>query len=345
LVFEQIDTMDVFQEHVRKYSWLLCIFFSVDIEGATAYKVNKLNSNEDEDWCLLFESFYVDFPQEFRHNYLSCIEKPTTNDVLQSEQPRLWKFAGDEILFYAPLTNPNQTVEHIAAFRKTLIDYNNILKPHGVQCKGTAWLAGFPINNRIILISNNQESSVIDFVGKSIDTGFRLAKFSTSHRLVVSLDLLWLMSESRKNNIDTKADRYYFLDENIKYAGKHELKGAFSGKPYPIFWIDSYTNPPLENNFLQNQKVCQPSHIIDFCENLSDSMGYSNFAKPFIVGDACGQIKEERINKYFKQRHATLLKYKNQSIPTTKDIDTPSKEGLREVTTDLLLNNITKKKE
>jgi hypothetical protein len=208
--------MDIIRKSAKNDGWLLCIFFSVDIEGATAYKASRdhKNKNGDEDWCLLFERFYKEFPQEFDNNYLPHTERHTTRAVSQQEHPVLWKFVGDEILFYAPLTHPDQTLEHIRAFHQTIINYNAYtLKNYSVQCKGTAWLAGFPINNRIVLIDTGQEMPIIDFIGKSIDTGFRLTKFASSRKLIVSLDLLWLLSESRKKN-DTDT-RYAFLDQGI----------------------------------------------------------------------------------------------------------------------------------
>jgi hypothetical protein len=318
--------MNIILESANNCSWLLCIFFSVDIEGATAYKVDRINKKKGEDWCRLFELFYKDFPQSLSDNYAICVENKMATNISQLIRPIVWKFAGDEILFYAPLTHLAQTLEHITAFRKTLIDYNKTLGGSGVQCKGTAWLAGFPINNRIVLINTGQEFPIIDFIGKSIDTGFRLTKFSSPHRLVVSLDLLWVISELRKNNTN---EHYKFLDEKIKYDGRHELKGVFSGKPYPVFWIDSYDNPPVEDSFLQDRKVCEHKNIIKFCENLSKSMGHSTFIKPFIVGDDCGQVNEQYIDEYFKQQYTILLSYENASTTEVKNADVPLNENSR----------------
>jgi hypothetical protein len=314
--------MDIILQKAKDYGWLLCIFFSVDIEGATAYKADRHNRNEDEDWCLLFEQFYEEFPLALDCNYLPFSEKQISPAILQITRPTLWKFVGDEILFYAPLTAPSQTLEHVRAFQQTIISYNkDTLKKYGVQCKGTAWLAGFPINNRIVLIRDKSVLPIIDFVGMSIDTGFRLTKFASPRKLIVSLDLLWLLAESRKNN-----SFYTFLDNKIKYVGKQELKGVLSGKPYPIFWIDSYTESPIEDKFLLDQKTCEPDDIIKFCKELSGSIRSSAFVKPFIVGDNSDQIKEERIRQDFKQQHASLLKYKKQTDVLDKNADSLLKE-------------------
>ncbi|MDR2706149.1 MAG: hypothetical protein LBC02_10255 [Planctomycetaceae bacterium] len=318
-------SIDIVQK-AREYDWLLCIFFSVDIEGATAYKSNIRIQSREKDWCLVFNRFYEDFPNALSSAYFhpsndqtkGQYQYPTIKIIL----PELWKFIGDEILFYAPITSPEQTLEHIRAFRKTIINYNKtILQPNGIQCKGTAWLAGFPVRNRIVLIDNNPNNKkkkrnkptapIIDFIGASIDTGFRLTKFASPRRLVVSLDLLWLLAESYDKH--SGEDDYAFIKNDIKYAGKHELKGVFSGKSYPIFWIESNITEPVEDQFLPDYKKCDASNIIRFCKEFSNTLGTSIFPKPFIVGeDNEGQVKENQVEKDFQQQREALRNYKSQ---------------------------------
>jgi hypothetical protein len=289
------SSRQIIYDAAKNNSWCLCIFFSVDMEGATAYKVEtRIKRRSDNDWCSLFRSFYTEFPERFFSKYPSLINFQPDRRVLPAKCPVLWKFAGDEILFYATLTNSYQILDHLYAFHQTIIDYNEALKSQNVKvrCKGTAWIAGFPINNRIILLSDhtksqivNQSQPIIDFLGSSIDCGFRLTKFSSSRKLVVSLDLLWIAAKSFQ--CYRRDTRLAFM-KTIRYAGEHVLKGVFSGQPYPIFWIDAFSEPPIEDEWIDIPSCCKCADIDRFCEQSSLRIGADDFIKPFIFNDATG---------------------------------------------------------
>jgi hypothetical protein len=297
----------------KSRDWSLCVFFSVDIEGATAYKIGTRLQEGDDKWCLLFASFYTDFPTYFFNEY-NALPVATHRDESVVDPPvipTLWKFVGDEILFYAQLTDAMQTLEHLYAFRQALIKYNERLKKDGVKvrCKGTAWIAGFPINNRIMLIPNAQKTlnsdetltnPSIDFIGSSIDCGFRLTKFATARNLVVSLDLLWMITQSLAYLPESAKSGYTFLDSKIMYGGKHELKGIFSGKPYPIFWIDTFIKPLVEDKWERCTVCCNCEDILNFCKEFETNVSSNDFIKPFIKDDPSGlfgTIPEEFIGR------------------------------------------------
>ena len=107
------STQITIQNAAENCDWCLCIFFSVDIEGATAYKVETRSRKGDDDWCSLFESFYVDFPTCFLSEYSSLARNRATKNIQQPIPPIIWKFVGDEILLYSPLTDSSQTLEHV----------------------------------------------------------------------------------------------------------------------------------------------------------------------------------------------------------------------------------------
>ncbi|GHT40840.1 hypothetical protein FACS189443_1750 [Planctomycetales bacterium] len=320
--------MSVFPEDIytaaTSTDWCLCIFFSVDIEGATAYKVETRNQKDgDNDWCLLFESFYVDMPAHFLSEYSEKLaDRLATKGIKEPYRPILWKFVGDEILFYAPLTDARQSLEHLRAFCQAIKNYNQELKEQNVSviCKGTSWLAGFPINNRIILIPNyeklcvsDQNKSIVDFIGSSIDCGFRLTKFSSARKLVISLDLLWMVAESAKQCPD--ATRFEFITSRIRYAGRHELKGVFSGNRYPVFWIDMLSDPSIEDKWVTSERCCV-GDIIKFCEDFSSNVGTSDFIKPFIENDPSGCFCG--IPETFKLQRQLLINYKEKAAKSNK---------------------------
>lgn len=322
----------------RNNEWSLCIFFSVDIEGATAYKVKKRSTKGDDDWCSLFESFYEDFPSQFLASYSKLQNSVSTSEILEPIQPIIWKFVGDEILFYAPLSDARQTLEHVRAFKQTILDYNNALKIQNVEvrCKGTVWIAGFPINNRILLMqSKPNNESLIDFIGSSIDCGFRLTKFSSSRKLIVSLDLLWMLAQSAIT-LPT-ASVFDSIKNNIRYDGQYELKGVFSGRQYPVFWIDMLSAMPVEEKWIPRKEQCEHEDIVKFCCEIADEMSSNDFIKPFISNDNSNlfsDIPEDFINKLqilntYKKHKKTVRTVQNQSL---NNIDIPrGSKGIEEI--------------
>jgi hypothetical protein len=147
------------------------------------------------------------------------------------------------------------------------------------------WLAGFPINNRIVEIQPigmESSESIIDFIGPSIDCGFRLSKWASPRRLVIGLDLLWMFVAAQQKCNEVKD--YGWI--TFRYLGERELKGVFSGKPYPIFWCDLHSSETEEEDkWNQLPPVCTNSAIISFCEKINNKTIDCDFIKPFIVKD------------------------------------------------------------
>jgi hypothetical protein len=315
-------------EKAKNYDWLLCIFFSVDIEGATAYKITARNQADDSDWCDLFEDFYTGFSGCFYKAYRPFSLSSVCYTVEQL-RPTLWKSVGDEILFYSIITDSVQTLAHVYAFRRAIINYNKILQKYGVQCKGTAWIAGFPVNNRIVLAPNKNDNDplLIDFLGSSIDAGFRLTKFSSPRKLVVSLDLLWLFAESALVYMEEGTDdSLTSLISVIKYAGQHELKGVFSGKKYPIFWLDTCIIQPVEDTFLSVPHPCDLQNIVTFCEEFSPTIDSAAFIRPFINNDPSKRF--DKIPKSFDRRRQRLIAYKKQEVVSCSGLEEKVDRGL-----------------
>ena len=129
---------EIVLEKGKNLDWCLCVFFSVDLEGATKYK-NEVRSNQYkhgyksvDDWCAAFKTFYIDFPDYFRKAYTLLSKQKETEDIRQPIVPVLWKFIGDEILLYAPIEDSCQILEHLHAFQQAIVNYNGYLSKNGV---------------------------------------------------------------------------------------------------------------------------------------------------------------------------------------------------------------------
>jgi hypothetical protein len=100
------------------------------------------------------------------------------------------------------------------AFLRALNAYGRQLDANGkyMDVKGAGWLAPFPFPNITVTATHSSTTadesldelerkadetpSSYDFLGKDIDSGFRVARYAAADRFVASVELAWLLSES-----------------------------------------------------------------------------------------------------------------------------------------------------
>ncbi|EKR89729.1 hypothetical protein LEP1GSC163_0192 [Leptospira santarosai str. CBC379] len=200
----------------------LSLFISIDLVGSTAFKNGYRKTGNEQPWLDFFESFYRDVPNQLK-SFIGA-EK--------SYCPIIWKTVGDEIVFTCSITKKDQCKNIILGLYNTIIRYHSelALRALPLKIKATAWLVGFPVINAKIKIEDG--SGVRDdYIGPSVDVGFRLTKYADSRNLILSVELAYVLSDTLTSS-----------DEDILLGGlfleKEEiLKGAFNGIPYPIFSI------------------------------------------------------------------------------------------------------------
>jgi len=229
------------------------LFLSVDIVDSASYKSNNVNA-----WGRDFQKFFNDFPE-----MLNCAcQKPgvAPDRVSELPCPSIWKIAGDEMLFYVkigkvweslPSKDQIQPYElvlfYTVPFIKAIESYNSrshkILIDNGkaFKVKGCAWFADVVAGSDYDSSYGNLEIKVdslkgsqlspVDFIGRQIDIGFRIQKFSTLDRLVLSVEYCILLI---RDNYLTLEDQGIFLH----YDGRRNLKGPVEQIGYPIVYID-----------------------------------------------------------------------------------------------------------
>ncbi|WP_146093437.1 hypothetical protein [Xanthomonas pisi] len=80
-----------------------------------------------------------------------------------------------------------------------------------------------------------------DFIGQSIDTGFRVSTQSSVRKLALSVELAHMLSmvcaliEKNKLEIPMLADDKF----QFYFEGRQALKGVMGGIPYPLIWLDA----------------------------------------------------------------------------------------------------------
>ncbi|MCB5944257.1 hypothetical protein [Acidocella sp. KAb 2-4] len=312
---------------------------SVDLVGSTAFKADKkhaepLNGSPSPPWIDEFRAFYKAFPVEVRAAYQRVIGE--LGDEWQGDIdncPNVWKTIGDEIIFCGRVRSVEHTAASVSAFLKALERYSKRLegddKP--LRLKGAGWLAAFPAPNisinvtsdlgaaqsRDTALSENTEEfeqavdttpSRYDFLGKGIDTGFRIAKNASEDRFVCSVQLGYVLARAA-----TKRKFSY----SFGYHGREPLKGVIEGAPYPVVSVDterSEIKSKLKSReaALTGEATILPHALCDFLETF---MEVANIDKP-CLGEGRADWSESFPESYVQYQTAfeKYLKIYNENL-------------------------------
>jgi len=293
----------------------------------------KVKNAAFPSWFTVVLQFYQQAEQAFAAQWQDIAAQKVNDDGEDffGDPPELWKTIGDEVLFTKRVDHPWQAVVCMHAWVATLDELRQFLGENKLNVKSTAWLADFPLrNNEIVLrklttssledaddtyILNNQNGLrdyydvnssgyIRDFIGPSIDTGFRITGFASIRKLAVSVELTYLLGcEQVRAQKQPKlyAQKNYVLPSfPLKYDGRQQLKGVLNGNGYPVFWIDLDPNNPLslaEDNVTNNPK---PSTLDIF--NLAKAFIESQplfLSKPYMAG--CTYPEYGELSTYQKQ--------------------------------------------
>ncbi|KQT06993.1 hypothetical protein [Rhizobium sp. Leaf386] len=226
--------------------------------------------------------------------------------------PELWKSAGDELLYVKILSDHREAVACVLCWMRTVDEYRVELKKKypSLDLKCTAWIAGFPITNTEVVFAKRVDNEDIsddadplyinldllhkfhadpkdrtltkDYIGPSVDAGFRLCDLSTARKFVISIDLALMIVHAIRAR-PSGADE---IDVVLHYHGRVSLKGVLGGHPYPVFWIDMASESSLDK--LEDRLLeLQPRNTDDvkrYCEEFFSAHN-ANIMIPYIAGD------------------------------------------------------------
>lgn len=235
----------------------LIAFFSADMANSTEFK--NRHQARYSDGILVPPRWPKYFSEVFSRVLQRLDEEMRERSKLSGQtllsRPRLWKINGDELLFREIILPGEDGLKWLAqavgAFLATIEAIDEEMLPDGCGLRGCVWSAGFPIRNKQIKTSNQQNPPVIrpdptgetlpdfdtgllyqedegfiDYLGPDMDLGFRLAAITPPGRVVCSLDISYLLMARTES-------------PSIYHVGWRELKGVGNGAPYPIFWISA----------------------------------------------------------------------------------------------------------
>ena len=186
------------------------IFLSIDVTDSTKIKSSssqpEYTSNE---WAKTFLSFLHRIDVVYKKKLVDIVNKycpiidcqkctPKSTVESPSQTVKTWKYIGDEVVLMADLVcDIFQASLYVLALAETIKDFNND-PDNTLRIKGTAWVAGFPVDNIEHNLSISENHKVEDFLGPLIDLGFRLSKFATEDRLIISASLALFITREPK---------------------------------------------------------------------------------------------------------------------------------------------------
>ncbi len=235
----------------------LFLFLSVDIIGSTAIKYSPENY---VNWYNNFISFYKSFPADFR----SKITNEFSYRKIDFPEKNLvdWKHSGDEIIFYFSVTKEDEIPFIVKAFKSTLEDWFSSDEKEKFPIKGCAWIGQVPFIDRKLEEHNDRNQ---DFIGPSIDCGFRIGKYASETEIAISVEVADLCNQ------------FPDLQSSIFFLKKENLKGVFGTETeYPIFIIHLDGDDTSEYKHLRQHcdKTKLNDYITDHYKNLGER--YSN---------------------------------------------------------------------
>jgi hypothetical protein len=166
---------------------------------------------------------------------------------------------------------------------------------------------------------------VVDFIGPSLDIGFRLGGLATPRRLICSVELAWLISKALD---DKKVRSVRDLAENCEdnssvfhISERQALKGVLDGVPYPIIWIDIGEHKgfnKIEDDVLGSGPLTRVA-VVEYCEAFIESCNVDYLFLPFISG------RMNPTTAYVKKYEKLLSKW--QRVLEDHEAATPKEDG------------------
>lgn len=275
----------------------LRLFLSIDLVGSTAFKQSR------QAWLPALLDFYRDFDRIVHAHYRAFRQR--SNAFVAP--PEFWKSNGDELLYTCDLETRAQAVDAIRIWMSALSAYRSDLATltDDLDVKSTAWIALFPAPNSEVFFrrggaqfrSDASENPILlqaemrdqwyggkpsrhdiirDFVGPSIDTGFRLGSWASPRRLVLSADLAFLLTSA-----------YPVAEEPLPlhFSGAQKLRGVVGDQPYPMIWLPVGAGEREDvGDAGIGRHLSDPVMLRSFCEAIIEQ-NYKVFT-PFFLADA-----------------------------------------------------------
>jgi hypothetical protein len=277
----------------QKVASAIYLFFSFDLVNSTQFKIANPST-----WPLVIMRFYELAISQLNTRFAT---------------PQVWKFVGDEVLFFSRISSKHDLFKALNAAYASAKSTTDILHSQFpktkdlLAVKSTVWIAkaeslqpgeiedftrDFARGDEFaknIVIDGAFTSRVagVDFLGPEIDVGFRISKYALRQRLVVSADLAWLLYRFRVDHSE--------IENQLRIVSFELMKGVWGARHYPVIWFESdWKN--IDKTFLYDEHLT--SEIAKKVNGLPAQSNINGIEKIFadlgrdeIMGNLAGEIE------------------------------------------------------
>lgn len=300
---EKLRKMQLSEEKPKTEEGGFFLFFSFDLSDSTIFK-----TEHPDLWASVFSCFYNQILKRLTAENFKPKDGENSDSVCVG---KLWKLIGDEVLIYIEISKLKQLYSQIISINNILKNLMNdiaenvimdicgekkekskqdiretILSTLGI--KVAAWVAECYRNNNFncpnIIYSPSETAangSYVDFLGRDIDEGFRIAKYAVKNKIIVSPLLAWMIWKKAQEDEDSKK----IIDLNFKITAFISMKGVWRGRKVPVIMFNQ--------QFLQLVSILEYDELeLDTFANVK-KVGYKEFVNDerFVNCTPCqGQI-------------------------------------------------------
>lgn len=297
------------------------VFFSFDLVNSTLYKTQT-----QEKWPQVFSHFY-EYAREKMKGVFPGIE--------------LWKYVGDEILFFLKVTEKGSIYnlcQNTLDVQRKLINsiYNNFIDSKGIlYIKSTIWSAdvetiesgnistfkegNFKKGKNLVFYYLHEHGINFDFLGPDIDIGFRISEYSEKSKMVVGAELAYLLYKHRAEFEDIKYPER--IEDQLKIVSFEKLKGIWNGRKYPIIWYsdewylkedmfeydERYNSKLVENIFKMNFKLPPISFLQKVLQDTELNEKATGIAERFKKGENAKPFNSKVISRNQAEVHCVSI--------------------------------------
>lgn len=268
------------------------VFISIDLVNSTIFKTRYT-----QYWPFVIQTFYDIVTNalgaEFTYRGTSPIKyigkkEDFENEKMKTGGFKVWKLVGDEVLLYHKIVSVSELLNTIRImdwvtnyiielfiskgevfFEKDsdhLNEFVRIAKRH-LAAKTTMWAAycGKQITldspNMYYDSSNYLESTgtYLDFLGPDIDAGFRLCKYAEKNKLIISPELMALLTIQIEAN--ERAELAGEIEENFRIVTYVVLEDIWEKRLYPVFMYCSRKKLKNEDKSLRWRKMFEYDEV------------------------------------------------------------------------------------
>lgn len=313
------------------------IFLSIDIAGSTELKTS-LAVEGKRLWVDYFTTFLSDTVFQYRQNLRNriesicidkCVKSCIDNDKMYHNNVNVWKYSGDEVILVSELYCLQHASLHVLALADTIAHFNGTLREFNKKLsrakktkplshfKGTAWVASFPVNNseiNLTIISKNKSVPIKDYMGQSMDIGFRLSKYATKDRLVVCANLAHIIVNSRALFKGYKYRNKTTKNLQLCTGGFVETKGAMNNE-HPLLW---YSIDEKADDY----ELCKCGDREALISTLDKYLTSNKFIIPFMPDEEDTDYYEKYNQAVDEQKNSPespFFEHFNKSAPTPSE--------------------------